>query len=152
RVEIFGFHVAKVDVRVHVRDLAQGADRIRATLATVAELQARHGPGVCDTLVLSGTTGTEAVLRPFELTGEAGVPMSIVPLFDEMEGLQHAGAIMEALMAQPVFASRLEARGRRIEVMVGYSDSAKDGGYLSAQWEIYRAQEDLAAVAARHGV
>ncbi len=152
RVEIFGFHVAKVDVRVHVRDLAQGADRIRATLATVAELQARHGPGVCDTLVLSGTTGTEAVLRALELTGEAGVPMSIVPLFETIEDLQHAGAIMEALMAQPAFASRLEARGRRIEVMVGYSDSAKDGGYLSAQWEIYRAQEDLAAVAARHGV
>src|SRR5690606_31293323 len=93
RVEIFGFHVAKVDVRVHVRDLAQGADRIRATLATVAELQARHGPGVCDTLVLSGTTGTEAVLRALELTGEARVPMSIVPLFETIEDLQHAGAI-----------------------------------------------------------
>jgi phosphoenolpyruvate carboxylase len=152
RVEIFGFHVAKVDVRVHARDLEQGTDRVRATLRTVAELQAAHGPVVCDTLVLSGTTGVEPVLRALALTDEAGVQMSIVPLFESIEDLRRAGAVVDTLITQPAFAARLEARGRRLEVMVGYSDSAKDGGYLSAQWEIYRAQEDLAAVAARHGV
>lgn len=152
RVELFGFHVAKMDVRVHARDLDTGRERIAATLAAVVELQRTHGPTVCDTLILSGTTGSAPVLQALELTAEAGLTLAIVPLFETIEDLQHAGAIVDGLLGEPRFVERVAARGNRLEVMVGYSDSAKDGGYLAAQWEIYRAQEDLAAVAARHGV
>ncbi len=152
RVELFGFHVAKVDVRVHARDLEQAPARIMETLRTVADLQRAHGPAVCDTLVLSGTTGTGPVLRALEMTREAGATLAVVPLFETIDDLQRAGAVMEATLGDANFADLVERRGRRLEVMVGYSDSAKDGGYLSAQWEIYRAQEDLAAVAARHDV
>jgi phosphoenolpyruvate carboxylase len=152
RVELFGFHVAKMDVRVHARDLEPGRDRIAETLRTVAALQQTHGPAVCDTLILSGTTGSAPVLHALAMTQEAGVTLAIVPLFETIDDLQRAGDVMDGLMREPAFAALLERRGRRLEVMVGYSDSAKDGGYLSAQWEIYRAQEDLAAVAARHDV
>lgn len=152
RVELFGFHVAKVDVRVHARDLDQGEDRVAETLRTVATLQESHGPAVCDTLILSGTTGTAPVLRALQMTRDAGAALAIVPLFETIEDLQRAGAVVDAMIRDEAFADLLDRRGRRLEVMVGYSDSAKDGGYLSAQWEIYRAQEDLAAVAARHDV
>jgi phosphoenolpyruvate carboxylase len=152
RVELFGFHVAKMDVRVHARDLDASADRINETLAAVARLQQEHGEAVCDTLILSGTTGSAPVLRALEMTQAAGLALAIVPLFESIEDLQHAGAIVEELIREPAFADLLERRQRRLEVMVGYSDSAKDGGYLAAQWEIYRAQEDLAAVAACHDV
>ncbi len=151
-VELFGFHVAKMDVRVHARDLDSAADRINETLRTVALLQGQHGEAVCDTLILSGTTGPAPVLRALEMTRDAGLTVAIVPLFESIEDLQQAGAVVEALIGNPDFADLLERRGRRLEIMVGYSDSAKDGGYLAAQWEIYRGQEDLAAVAARHGV
>lgn len=152
RVELFGFHVAKVDVRVHARDLERAAERIGDTLQTVATLQREHGEAVCDTLILSGTTGAAPVLRALEMTRDAGLTVAVVPLFETIEDLQHAGEVVDALMRDPAFSALLERRGRRIEIMVGYSDSAKDGGYLSAQWEIYRAQEDLAEVAARHDV
>ncbi|HTV00819.1 MAG TPA: phosphoenolpyruvate carboxylase, partial [Luteitalea sp.] len=152
RVELFGFHVAKLDVRVHCRDLTSQADRVRETLRVVADLQRQHGPAVCDTLILSGTTGPEPVLAAIEMARDAGLTLSVVPLFESIEDLQGAGRIVEALIGAPEFAAVLDKRRRRMEVMVGYSDSAKDGGYLAAQWEIFRAQEDLAAVAARHRV
>jgi phosphoenolpyruvate carboxylase len=152
RVELFGFHVAKLDVRVHTRDLATQTDRVRETLQVVAELHRQHGPAVCDTLILSGTTGPEPVLTAIGLARDAGLTLSVVPLFESIDDLQRAGQIVEALATSPAFAAVLDARRRRMEVMVGYSDSAKDGGYLAAQWEIYRAQEDLSAVAAKHRI
>ncbi len=152
RVELFGFHVAKVDVRVHARDLTTQADRVRETLQVVAELQKEHGPAACDTFILSGTTGPEPVITAAGMAREAGLTLSVVPLFESIDDLQRAGQIVEALATSPEFARVLDARRRRMEVMVGYSDSAKDGGYLAAQWEIYRAQEELSAVAARHRI
>ena len=150
RVELFGFHVAKLDVRVHVRDLVTQVERVRDTLQTVVELHRRHGPAVCDTLILSVTTGPEPVIAAANLAREAGLTLSIAPLFESIDDLQRAGAIVEELATSPEFAPVLDARRRRLEVMVGYSDSAKDGGYLAAQWEIYRAQEDLSGAAVKH--
>ncbi len=152
QVELFGFHVAKLDVRVHVRDLAAQPDRVRESLRVVKDLQRQHGPAACDTLILSGTTSAEPVLTASAMAREAGLTLSVVPLFESIDDLQRAGSIVESLVTAPEFAAVLDARRRRLEVMVGYSDSAKDGGYLAAQWEIYRAQEDLSAVAAKHRI
>jgi phosphoenolpyruvate carboxylase len=75
-----------------------------------------------------------------------------VPLFETIRDLGEAPAIVAALLDEPRFARLVEERGRRLEVMVGYSDSGKDGGYLTAQWAIFRAQERLAALAAERDV
>ena len=72
-----------------------------------------------------------------------------MPLFETIDDLRAAPAVVDELLAEPRFARLIERRGRRLEVMVGYSDSGKDGGYLTAQWEILRAQEALSALAAR---
>src|SRR6266540_378274 len=136
RVEIFGLHLAKLDVRVHARDLVDPSDRVRGIFDAVAEARRRHGPHALDTLIVSGTSSAEDVLRVRELTGE---PLSLVPLFESIEDLRAAPRIYEEL---------LDAAGCR-EVMVGYSDSAKDAGYLAAQWEIRSALVALAAVARR---
>jgi phosphoenolpyruvate carboxylase len=73
-----------------------------------------------------------------------------VPLFETIDDLHRAPDVLEELLAEARFAERVRERGGALEVMVGYSDSGKDGGYLAAQWAIYVAQERLAAVAARH--
>ena len=149
RVELFGFHLAKLDVRIHARDLSRPSARTRRTFAAAARARERHGDDALDTLIVSGTTSAEDLLAALELADEAGARLSLVPLFETIDDLRAAPRIVDELLAEPRFARLVEERGRRLEVMVGYSDSGKDGGYLTAQWEIFRAQEALAALARR---
>ena len=144
RVDIFGFHLAKLDVRLHARDVAEPGERVHETMRAVERARARHGARALDTVIVSGTTAARDVLAVLDLTGER---LSVVPLFETIEDLRAAPAIVAELLDDP-----RTAPDGRLEVMVGYSDSGKDGGYLAAQWEIHRAQEALAALAAERGV
>jgi phosphoenolpyruvate carboxylase len=144
RVELFGFHLAKLDVRVHADDLRRPSARVRETFTTITRARARHGSEALDTVVVSGTSGAEDVLRALDMTDE---PLSVVPLFETIADLRAAPGIIEALLDDPRVA-----RDGRLEVMMGYSDSGKDGGYLAAQWEIYKAQHALVELAATRGV
>jgi phosphoenolpyruvate carboxylase len=146
-VEIFGFHLASLDVRLHARDL--GTDGAAALLGHACAARRRHGAAAVDSVIVSGTSSADDVLAALDATDE---PVAIVPLFETIDDLARAPAVLEQLLAAPAFARRVEERNRSIEVMVGYSDSGKDGGYLAAQWAIYTAQERLAEVAARHDV
>ena len=146
-VELFGFHVAKLDVRLHARDVRERGPRVVETFDAIAGARARHGSAALDTLVLSGTTAASDVLTALDLAEEAGVALSLVPLFETIDDLRAAPAVVAELLADERFTRLVEARGRRLEVMVGHSDSGKDGGYLTAQWEIFRAQVALAALA-----
>jgi phosphoenolpyruvate carboxylase len=152
RVELFGFHVAKLDVRVHARDLGSGSERMRATFAAVRQARERHGPGACDTLIVSGTSAPADVLAALDLAEEQGLEVSLVPLIETIDSLRSAAPTVETLLDNERYARLVERRGARLEVMVGYSDSGKDGGYLTAQWEIYRAQRALADLAERRGI
>jgi phosphoenolpyruvate carboxylase len=123
RVELFGFTLAELEVRVHARDAVEPDERIRALL------EAADG-----TVIVSGTSSADDVRRVRALTRAPNV----VPLFESVETLRDATRIYEEL-------DECE------EVMVGYSDSAKDAGYLAAQWEIREALVSLAAAARRRG-
>jgi phosphoenolpyruvate carboxylase len=136
RVELFGFHLAKLDVRLHAGD---PDERVAELLAGARAARARHGAHALDTVVVSGTRSAEDVRRVHRLA--AGEPLSIVPLFESVDDLRAAPRIYEEL---------LDTVGCR-EVMVGYSDSAKDAGYLAAQVEIRRALAALADVARGRG-
>jgi phosphoenolpyruvate carboxylase len=135
RVEIFGLHLAKLDLRIHARETEE---RMRDLLDAAAAARARHGSQALDTVIVSGTSSAQDVRRVRELSEE---PLSLVPLFESVDDLRAAPRIYEELL-DTVGCS---------EVMVGYSDSAKDAGYLAAQWEIRSALVALAAVARRRG-
>ncbi|MCW2922859.1 MAG: ppc [Thermoleophilia bacterium] len=153
RVAMFGFHITRLDLRMHADDLHAGGERVLATLATVAEQQALHGTRGCDTLVISGTSGAADVRRALELAADAGADLAPVPLFETIEDLQAAPAIIAELLAVPAYSELVRVRrAGRLEVMVGYSDSAKDGGYLAAQWHIHHAQSALADLARDAGL
>jgi phosphoenolpyruvate carboxylase len=139
RVELFGLHLAKLDVRTHARDLLEPDERMQGIVSAVTDVRKHHGSQALDTWIVSGTESADDVRRVHALTGE---PLSVVPLFESIEALRSAPRIYEELL-DTVGCS---------EVMVGYSDSAKDAGYLSAQWEIRRALVALAEVARRRGV
>jgi phosphoenolpyruvate carboxylase len=131
-VELFGFDVANLEVRVHARELE--AERVRDALAAAG-----------DTVIVSKTSSAADVLRALALTGPG---TAVVPLFETLADLEAAPAILDELLRD----GRFRRHGDAVEVMVGYSDSGKDAGYLAAQWAIYRAQEELAYIAREHGV
>jgi phosphoenolpyruvate carboxylase len=78
--------------------------------------------------------------------------IAVVPLFETIGALERAAEVMERLFSTPLYRSYLKSRGDVQEVMLGYSDSSKDGGYLTANWKLYLAQKRLAEVSERHGV
>ena len=142
RLEIFGFHLAGLDVRVHARELEDA--RVAEALAGAGRVRASYGSDAVGRIVISGTESRQDVENVLRLLDE---PLRIVPLFETIASLRAAPEIVAELLDTGVLA-----RERGAEVMVGYSDSGKDGGYLTANWEIYRAQERLAAVAAERGI
>ncbi|MEQ9453837.1 MAG: phosphoenolpyruvate carboxylase [Phycisphaeraceae bacterium] len=79
-------------------------------------------------------------------------PQPIVPLLETVDDLDHGPEILDQLLSNPAYRAHVEATGGEQVVMVGYSDSAKDGGYLSSNWSLHHAQQQLAAIADRHGI
>jgi phosphoenolpyruvate carboxylase len=144
RVEVFGLHVAKLDVRVHASAVREPDERLLETLSTAARMQRRHGKQALDRLIVSMTRSADDLAAAEALADEAGYDAQAVPLFETIADLRNAPAVL---------GEHLDRSPRdEVEVMVGYSDSGKDGGYLTANWEIYRAQEELAWLCGRRGV
>jgi phosphoenolpyruvate carboxylase len=124
-------------------------ERTRGVFEAVADVRARFGDRALDTVIVSATTSVEDVVAVLDLTDE---PVAVVPLFETIADLDAAADTVRALLADPRYGARVAERGGRLEVMVGYSDSGKDGGYLASQWSTYRAQEALAEVAREAGI
>ena len=107
--------------------------------------------------IISNTRNAANVLEVWLLAQCAGwshssLTLDIVPLFETVDDLHHAEAVMESLYSLPVYRRHLEARGSVQTIMVGFSDGTKDGGYATANWEIYRAKERLSEVSRRYGI
>jgi phosphoenolpyruvate carboxylase len=85
-------------------------------------------------------------------TGGPSSPVGIVPLFETIDDLQQGASILEAALDLPVYRALVGSHGDRQEVMLGYSDSNKDGGYLAANWALYRAELDLVETARKTGI
>ncbi|MEM8681012.1 MAG: phosphoenolpyruvate carboxylase, partial [Planctomycetota bacterium] len=116
--------------------------------------QTRIAEHAMRTCILSMTQSETHILEALFLASTAGLfgEMDIVPLFETVADLRHAPETMARLFQNPVYRRHLEQRGRSQEIMIGYSDSNKDGGYLSANWMLYNAQRDLATCCDEHDV
>src|SRR5206468_1982826 len=78
--------------------------------------------------------------------------VDIVPLFETIDDLQHAAAIMKKLYSNKTYRTHLSQRNNTQAIMLGFSDGTKDGGYLMANWSIYKAKEDLTRISKSHGI
>lgn len=132
-----------------------------AVLDEAALAVAHLGERVIPQYVISKAESVSDVLEVAVLLKEAGLltpggapsgPISIVPLFETIDDLQRAPTTLAALLDEPLYRAMVAAAGDRQEVMIGYSDSSKDGGYLTSTWSLYRAQLDLVEVARDRGV
>ena len=129
---------------------------VLATLRVMAELQARFGPDACRRYVVSFSRSADdlAAVRALARLAvpDGSLELDVVPLFESRADLERACDVLEEYLALPGAAAWLERRGRRLEVMLGYSDSAKDAGFLAANLALYQAQGRLAAWAAAQDI
>jgi phosphoenolpyruvate carboxylase len=127
---------------------SEEAAEVIETLRVVAEIQSRYGPEACRRYVISFTRSPADVVAVHALARlavpEGSLQLDVVPLFESRADLAAAPRVLDELFALPSMANRLEARGREVEAMLGYSDSAKEAGFLAANVALHRAQADLA--------
>jgi phosphoenolpyruvate carboxylase len=121
-------------------------DEVLDTFRAIAQIQARFGEAACHRFVVSFTVGPRDVLDVLALAEAAGLDpavLDVVPLLESREALASAGELLGSLLRDPTYREHLRSRGDRQEVMLGYSDSNKESGFLAASWLLYRAQEQL---------
>ena len=121
----------------------------------MARMQRQFGPEAVARYIVSFTSSASDVTDVLDLaadSGADGLVLDVVPLLESSEALTQARSIVEALLGNPRYREHLRSRNDRQEVMLGYSDSTKESGYVAANWLLHRAQADLASVAARHGI
>src|SRR6185503_3109411 len=113
-----------------------------------------YGNELLGPFVISMTHAAADVLTVLLLAKWAGCKMipQIVPLFESIEDLEAAAGILESLFVSDVYRAHLKSHNDKQIVMIGYSDSNKDGGYLMANWYLYQAQEEITGIAQKHGI
>lgn len=198
-VEVFGFHMASLDIRQHARhhrrtvgnvlqrygivqDYSQLSEEERIQILaseienprpltskldfaeedndtidlfrTVCRAQKFLGPESVHTYIISMTQGVSDLMEVLLLAKDADLfgKLDIVPLFETVDDLKNAPEIMQQLFQQPVYAEHLKQRGQQQQIMIGYSDSNKDGGFLQANWMLFTAQRNLAKICNDHGI
>ncbi len=204
-VEVFGFHLAPLDMRQHSAlieqtvselfshssgkanypDLDEAAKR-KALLEALqagkillteigrysdipqsemrimqaaAEIHQRYGRAALPNHIISKTDAVSDMLEVALMLQQVGLleggdtlHVNIIPLFETIEDLRGGAAIMDELFSIPWYRKLLVSRGNTQEVMLGYSDSNKDGGYLTANWELYKAEVELVKVFEKHNI
>lgn len=143
-------------------ELSELARKELDIVAAAARAVRVFGPLAVPNYIISMCESVSDFLEAAVLLKEAGLldvsatpryaPVGIVPLFETIEDLQRGASVLEAALAVPAYRAAVSARGDNQEVMLGYSDSNKDGGYLAANWALYRAELDLVASARKTGI
>ncbi|MDT8409566.1 MAG: phosphoenolpyruvate carboxylase [Wenzhouxiangellaceae bacterium] len=191
RVEIFGFHLAALDLRIDSGDLHDAVaellddpdwperapderrnrllqvlasgwpDGIQAQhpvyllLAAAFKAQRRFGDDAVETLIVSMSRNADDVLAAWAVARAAGIEdgaLDFVPLFETVDDLQAAEAVMQGLLELESWRDLLARRRNRQMIMLGYSDSNKDGGLVASRWSLQDAQRRLVALFGRHAV
>ena len=154
QVQTFGFHFAKLDVRVPaqwVRDRDPRGKGAMEALRTIRALTSNRG---AESFILSMAHGADDMVATLELATSVGLgveDVAVVPLFETLDDLERSAQEIERAFSLPSYRPYLDRRACQ-EVMIGYSDSNKDAGILSSSLALYRAQERLVDVARRHRV
>ncbi len=177
KVRKFGFHLHTLDIRQHARVHAEvvkelgdelknepasdAARELLDTFGTIAELKRTYPSHSIRHYIISGAESEDDVMNVVQLAKVAGVQVAAsandpglmpVPLFESIDSLRAASKVMCRLWTNPEYQRSLDSWGRWQEVMLGYSDSNKDGGMLTSTWELHKAHRELHRAAKEFGV
>jgi len=146
---------------LHAEQLSDEAEELFETLRSIAREKQARGGDVIRTFIISGAESSQHIFDVVRLASLAGVSVAgsehdsglmPVPLFESIESLRNAPAIMDEVWGHAEYRRLVESWGGWQEIMLGYSDSNKDGGMLTSTWELYKAHRALHEVAGAHGV
>lgn len=127
------------------------------SIQVAREIQRSNGEKGLHRYIISNTQTALDIFEPLVLAHLGGwnyedVNLDITPLFETIDDLANAENIMDGLYQNPLYLAHLTKRGKRQNIMLGFSDGTKDGGYLTANWSIYKAKKALTAISRKHGV
>ena len=177
QVESFGFHMVEMEFRQHSLVHTRALEDIRAhglhgergpldpmtrevldTFRAIGSIQKRYGEKMARRYIISFTKSAQHVADVYELARLAfahaeDVPeLDVIPLFEQVEDLEDCIDVLDEMIALPEVQARLAKTGRKLEVMLGYSDSAKDEGPVTATFVLHRAQQRIATWAKAHDI
>jgi phosphoenolpyruvate carboxylase len=169
KLTTFGFHFYSLDLRQHARVHADAITALKSpaaapssaardllgSLRDVAQIQRRQSPNAMYAYIISGAASPDDVLSFTWLAELSGIDIKRlmpVPLFESIESLRAGAEICTAIWTDQTYSKLLDAWNRTQEVMLGYSDSNKDGGMLTSTWELYKAHAALDQAARRCNV
>lgn len=126
-------------------------------ISQLGEIQAKNGEAGCNRYIISNSEDIYAVLFVYALFRWCGwegrpIPFDIVPLFETMAGMDASESVMQSLFDLPFYREHIRQRSNRHTIMLGFSDGTKDGGYLKANWSIFKTKEKLSEVCESNGV
>lgn len=126
------------------------------SMKAIKIIQEKNGEKSVNRYIISNTQNSLHVMKVFTMlklsTFPKELPVDVVPLFETVEDLKNAGSVMELLYTNHIYMNHLKFRNNKQTIMLGFSDGTKDGGYLMANWSIYKAKENLTAVARKYGI
>ncbi|AWM13494.1 phosphoenolpyruvate carboxylase [Flavobacterium sediminis] len=154
--------VEKIEILSNVKANLQEYDfdneMTKATISSIKAvkvIQDKNGELGCNRYIISNNESALNVMETlamFHLTGWENPTVDIVPLFESVEDLMNADKVMERLYTNSVYSKHLAKRGGQQSIMLGFSDGTKDGGYLMANWSIYKAKMALTAISRKYNI
>ncbi|KQT35894.1 phosphoenolpyruvate carboxylase [Chryseobacterium sp. Leaf405] len=147
----------QISEKVNADDFEDIVKDTLLTVSQVSEIQELNGSRGMNRYIISNSDAVKDVMNVYAFFKVCGyqdeeINMDIVPLFETMEGLANAESVMKELYQNPIYQKHLQKRGNQQTIMLGFSDGTKDGGYLKANWEIYKAKEVLTQLSEQNGI
>ncbi len=154
KLKTISFRNAKISYTDEQDDLVK--DTLQ-TISQIKEMQQSNGEMACHRFIISNCQQASDILQLIELFLWNGweadeLTIDFVPLFETVNDLSGAAEIMEKLYTHPFYKKHLASRGNKQDIMLGFSDSTKDGGYLMANWSIFKAKVGLTEMAEKHNI
>lgn len=148
------------NISIEIKDNPSNDDLVKDaidTISSIRSIQESNGEEGCNRYIISQCNSAINALEVYSLFLLSGwvkeeITIDIVPLFETVDDLRNAAHVMQTLYTEPVYKEHLGRRRKRQTIMLGFSDGTKDGGYLMANWSIYRAKEELTAISRQNGV